>query len=220
MSSRVDPFSRLVVGTAALGALAIIFAMIELRRENASWGVRNLATLPASSSSIAPSESGRVGVSSAAPAPARPPKATPDQPALRPVVSTALPTERSPLADKLHDANQTGMEDLKVVMNLFAHYRERFGGFPTGEDNASIVNALTGNNPSQMAFIERDHRAIDAQGQLLDRWGTPLFFHLIASDALEIRSAGPDNSLYTADDLVTASLRAKHALADADPYDD
>ena len=80
-----------------------------------------------------------------------------------------------------------------------------------GEDNATFVNALTGRNPSRLAFLPRSHAAIDAQGQLLDRWGKPFFFHLLGRDALEIRSAGPDRELYTADDLVKASPKAKEA---------
>jgi hypothetical protein len=219
MIARVDPFSRLVVGTAALGVIATIFAMLELRRDAAEWAARKT-----SSASLFESRTpGNASSKDACPAmPTRPPKltVTPDRPAVRPVASPAVATERSPLADKLHGSEQGGMEDLKIVMNLFAHYRERFGGFPTGEDNATIVNALTGNNPGQMAFLEREHRAIDAQGQLLDRWSTPLHFHLIASDALEIRSAGPDHAMYTADDLVTASQQAERRRADIDPLDD
>jgi hypothetical protein len=131
----------------------------------------------------------------------------------RPAVASLPPpreSERSHLADQLHAPNRTGMEDLSVVLNLFTHYRTRFQGYPVGEDNATFVNALTGNNPGRLAFISRDHPAIDAQGQLLDRWGEPFFFHLLGHDALEIRSAGPDRELYTPDDLLTASPAARN----------
>jgi hypothetical protein len=103
------------------------------------------------------------------------------------------------------------MQDVSVVMNLFAQYRKRFQGYPVGEDNATFVNALTGNNPGRLAFIGRDHPAIDAQGRLLDRWGEPFFFHLLGKDELEIRSAGPDRKLYTEDDLLTASPAVQSA---------
>jgi hypothetical protein len=129
------------------------------------------------------------------------------------VSSVASPPEegRSPLADELYAANRSGMEDLAVVLNLFTHYRSRFQGYPVGEDNATFVNALSGNNPGRLAFIRRDHPAIDAQGQLLDRWGEPFFFHLVERDSLEIRSAGPDRELYTQDDLLTASPTLQNA---------
>jgi hypothetical protein len=132
------------------------------------------------------------------------PQIVADQPAL-----ASLPPPRgeepSHLADKLHSPDRTGAEDLSVVMNLFAQYRSRFRGYPVGEDNAAFVNALAGNNPGRLAFIGRNHPAIDAQGQLLDRWGEPYFFHILGRDALEVRSAGPDRELYTADDLLEAS---------------
>jgi hypothetical protein len=115
------------------------------------------------------------------------------------------------LADELHSEERTGVEDLAVVLNLFTHYRTRFQGYPVGEDNATFVNALTGNNPGHLAFISRDHPAIDAQGRLLDRWGEPFFFHLLGREELEIRSAGPDRELYTPDDLLTASPAVRNA---------
>ena len=123
---------------------------------------------------------------------------------------------RSPLADELHSEERTGVEDLAVVLNLFTHYRTRFQGYPVGEDNATFVNALTGSNPGHLAFISRDHPAIDAQGRLLDRWGEPFFFHLLGREELEIRSAGPDRQLYTADDLLTASPAVRNAALASD----
>lgn len=118
-------------------------------------------------------------------------------------------SERSPLADKLNAPTQTGRQDVAVVLNLCAEYRKRFHGFPVGEDNASFVNALSGRNPARLAFLPRDHSAIDAQGQLLDRWGKPYFFHLLSRDALEIRSSGPDREIYTPDDVVIQSPQAR-----------
>lgn len=111
----------------------------------------------------------------------------------------------SRLADKLNAREGSGVEDLRIVFDLFRHYREEYGGFPTGEDNAAIVNALTGNNPQRMAFIPREHPAINAQGEMVDRWQKPLFFHIIGSDAVEIRSAGPDGEMYSPDDLLQRS---------------
>ena len=202
MSAKDKPFSRLKLGTVVLGAIALAFVMAELRRDNEPWATRRKLTTFAPTVSMGDSAARE----SQFPKTGRhPPKATPDRAAILPPVVERAPSEHSPIADNLHSPDRTGIEDMRVVMNLFTHYRDQFGGYPTGEDNATMMNALTGNNPSHMAFINRGHRAIDAQGQLLDRWGSPLFFHLVARDALEIRSAGPDNEFYTADDLVTAS---------------
>jgi hypothetical protein len=133
-----------------------------------------------------------------------PPTADPSRPALVPLPVPAT-LGRSPLADALHDPKRTGQDDLEIVLNLFSHYRQSFKAFPAGDDNASFVNALAGNNPSRTAFLPPAHPAIDAAGRLVDRWQQPYFFHLLGRDALEIRSAGPDRQLYTDDDQLIAS---------------
>ncbi len=43
---------------------------------------------------------------------------------------------------------------------------------------------------------------VNDNGELVDRWGTPYFFHQISGADTEIRSAGPDKIMYTADDIV------------------
>lgn len=139
-------------------------------------------------------------------APAMPrPQVEPERPAVRRLDPPRSATPRSPLADNLHAASSDGRKDVAIVFNLFAHYRERFGGLPTGEDNAAFVNALTGNNPLRLAFIDRTHPAINARGELMDRWGKAFVFHLESRDRIDVRSAGPDGELYTADDLVQGS---------------
>jgi hypothetical protein len=52
-----------------------------------------------------------------------------------------------------------------------------------------------------------DLASIDAQGRLLDRWGTPYFFHAVSRTELEIRSAGPDGKLGTDDDVPLPEAR-------------
>lgn len=140
-------------------------------------------------------------------APAMPrPQVEPERPAVRRLDPPhSAPAPRSPLADDLNAANGDGRKDVAIVFTLFARYRERFGGFPTGEDNAAFVNALTGNNPLRLAFIDRTHPAINARGELVDRWGKVFVFHLVSRDRIDVRSAGPDGELYTTDDLVKAS---------------
>ena len=39
-------------------------------------------------------------------------------------------------------------------------------------------------------------------GRLVDRWGSPWLVHPLSSDVIQLRSAGPDRRLFTADDLV------------------
>ncbi len=69
--------------------------------------------------------------------------------------------------------------------------------------NASIMNSLKGENPHGLRFISPTHPLLNEQGELLDRWNTPLQFHAKSMTQIEIRSAGPDQKLYTEDDVVS-----------------
>jgi hypothetical protein len=44
--------------------------------------------------------------------------------------------------------------------------------------------------------------SMNSNGELMDRWGTPIFFHALSKDQMEIRSAGPDRVMWTADDVI------------------
>jgi len=93
--------------------------------------------------------------------------------------------------------------DLVLLNNVFTNWRLDFPrtGNPFGE-NSDITSALTGNNPLRLAYIPPAHPAINAQGELSDRWGTPFRFHALAGDRMELRSAGPDKKFGTPDDTL------------------
>jgi hypothetical protein len=67
--------------------------------------------------------------------------------------------------------------------------------------NEDWADALRGRNPTHERFLSDSHRALNTNHQLVDRWGTPLFFHALGGGRFELRSAGPDRQLWTADDL-------------------
>ena len=63
---------------------------------------------------------------------------------------------------------------------------------------------LDGENPKQAKFLKpEDGMRTNPNGELIDPWGTPYFFHQLSGHEMEIRSAGPDKIMWTADDLVT-----------------
>ena len=66
------------------------------------------------------------------------------------------------------------------------------------EDWAALFR---GRNTAHERFLPDRSIAFNAQGQLIDRWGTPLFFHALGNRRYELRSAGPDQKLWTDDDL-------------------
>lgn len=94
-------------------------------------------------------------------------------------------------------------DDLHAV----AHALENLALLVKGNDpfrlgaNEEFADALKGRNKAQIRFLRDDHPAFNEKGQLVDRWKTPLYIHAASRDRLEIRSAGPDQKMWTEDDL-------------------
>ncbi|MBC7369351.1 MAG: hypothetical protein H7343_21495 [Undibacterium sp.] len=93
--------------------------------------------------------------------------------------------------------------DLVLLNDVFNNWRLDFPrtGNPFG-GNSDITAALVGDNPLRLPYIPRSHPAINAAGELCDRWGTPFRFHALAGDRMELRSAGPDKKFGTPDDAL------------------
>jgi len=88
---------------------------------------------------------------------------------------------------------------MRTAVQLYGH---TFGGNPVGT-NPEITSALNGNNPKQIKFLQPDSgMRINGNGELIDPWGTPVFFHQLSGSQTEIRFAGPDRKMWTSDDLV------------------
>ena len=84
---------------------------------------------------------------------------------------------------------------------MLRDFRTRMGGNPTGT-NAEIMKGVMGGNPANAVLGPPEGQQINEQGELIDRWGTPYFFHQLTAEQMEIRSAGPDRKMWTTDDVV------------------
>lgn len=71
---------------------------------------------------------------------------------------------------------------------------------PLGFDT-DLARALADPDLMGEAALPPTHPALRA-GRLVDRWGSPWLVHPWSSDVIQLRSAGPDRRLFTADDLV------------------
>ena len=92
---------------------------------------------------------------------------------------------------------------LRVLDNIqFAlrDYRSALGENPVGT-NAEITSSLLGNNRKQAKVPLPEGANVNTTGEMLDLWGTPYFFHQQSATKMEIRSAGPDQKMWTLDDL-------------------
>jgi hypothetical protein len=123
----------------------------------------------------------------------------------RPTPATATPEtppeQRSTLADGLNAPDGNIQRDFRIIEDVLIAWRSNYPqyGNPVGENN-EITDLLTGNNSLHLALIPKDHPAVNADGELCDRWGTPFRFHQLSGDRMEIRSAGPDRKFGSADD--------------------
>ncbi len=91
--------------------------------------------------------------------------------------------------------------DLEKVSLMLRDYRTLMGENPVGS-NAEIMQAVMGGNPRGARLGPPEGQNINANGELVDAWGTPYFFHQLSADHMEIRSAGPDLKMWTDDDIV------------------
>ena len=106
---------------------------------------------------------------------------------------------------------RSGADDLRLVRGVLEHF------WRTSKDpdqlvlgsNEDLLRGLAGDNSLGIEFVSKRNKFLDTEGRLLDRWGSPLFFHANSVTDIEIRSNGPDRIRYTDDDLVS---RAKSSL--------
>jgi hypothetical protein len=85
---------------------------------------------------------------------------------------------------------------------LIHNYHAALGENPVGT-NPEIAAALQGKNSKQINFLADSGLRLNGKGELIDGYGTPFFFHQLSAHEMEIRSAGPDKVMWTADDLIT-----------------
>ena len=98
--------------------------------------------------------------------------------------------------------NLPGETVLENVRSTLRNYGSMFDGNPVGT-NPEITAALDGDNPKGVHFLDAEKgMRLNSKGELVDPWGTPYFFHQLSGTETEIRSAGPDKQMWTADDLV------------------
>jgi hypothetical protein len=84
---------------------------------------------------------------------------------------------------------------------MIRDYRSIAGENPVGT-NAEIMEAVMGKNPKQAKLGPPEGMQLNEKGELIDRWGTPYFFHQLSRDHMEIRSAGADKIMWTDDDPI------------------
>ncbi len=141
-------------------------------------------------------------------------------------IQTSLNTRNDPNAwfdeaEVLARAGQAEIVYLEQLGALLIQYvgitKER--GYPTGL-NYEITNQLLGQNSAQLAVLDADHPRVSVNGEIIDSWGTPYYFHSETSSDISIQSAGPDLLQYTEDDIVYEELNQLAGLVESGTVDD
>ena len=135
----------------------------------------------------------------------QPPVSTPTAPP--PQLIGAAPTAPPPIGNQIlshyGDPATPPREDLTWMSRALLNFSTLVKGpqpLPLGA-NEEIAAALMGKNSARLVFLQPPPPALITAQQLIDRRGTPLYFHAESKDRIDIRSAGPDKQLWTADDL-------------------
>lgn len=182
--------SFLVPAFILIAAVAVLlFHNLNTRKSSteqmASPGRTGNPSAPQNNSTNVPAVlSGGTGANATAPTDLASRAASPNPPAINETQTLAPPTV---------------LDNLRVAMHK---YGSTFGENPVGT-NPEITAALTGRNPRQINFITPESGLrVNENGEMVDAWGTPFFFHQLSGVEMEIRSAGPDKIMWTSDDLV------------------
>ena len=129
------------------------------------------------------------------------PASKPNKPVAPDVHHPTPPAPATPPPPANPEVTALAAIEVDKVGLMLRDYRTRMGENPTGT-NAEIMKAVMGGNPKKARLGPPEGQQINGNGELVDRWGTPYFFHQMSKNDMEIRSAGPDQQLWTADDIV------------------
>lgn len=199
----MNPLGKKLYPFVILLAVAIgIFWGIHSRRKTPATSVSsNLTNRASAATSVYSPSTNRVPVATA-PANASTDSIAPSLVPATPATTVNGPEKPYQIGSAAAPPSMDPMTLLGNVRHVINDYGSMFGGNPVG-NNAEITAALNGDNPKGVKFLREDAgMRVNGQGELVDAWGTPFFFHQLSGTETEIRSAGPDRKMYTADDLV------------------
>lgn len=212
----MPPPARSRIATAVMLLLVIVggaFVMRWLGRPEGNGQDRpptGVAPMPSASASAEVADTGRAAASKTS-------VSLPDSRFERLADGRSLVVESVEASREIHSPQLQPEVDLDVLDSIFALYRWAYRENPEGGENRELVAALTGQNPHRLVFIAPDHPSLNPAGELLDRWGTPYFFHKISDQVIDVSSAGPDRRLWSQDDLTLGYTESYQATNSPTP---
>jgi len=90
--------------------------------------------------------------------------------------------------------------EVDSLFEAFHKFKTIVGKYPTGS-NADIAKSIReGNNEKKLMIMAVKDSQLNAKGEIVDPWGTPLKIYFAQNEVL-IRSAGPNRQFEDAKDL-------------------
>lgn len=105
-----------------------------------------------------------------------------------------------PVAGPVAPTPPEALGNIGRVDRLLRDYLARLNEYPVGS-NAEITAMLMGRNAKSIKFLVPGEAPLNDKNELVDHWQTPYFFHQVSGTRMEVRSAGPDREMWTADDV-------------------
>ena len=157
----------------------------------------NGVKIPAGSSLVVPPPAPKTAPASPSGSPASPVPVATMTPAPKPPVAEEPAAEPpKPIGDR-----KKFKDEMQSISFMLRDYRTLMDGNPVGS-NAEIMKAIMGGNSKHARLGPPEGQKLNENGELVDRWGTPYFFHQQSATEMEIHSAGPDKIMWTTDDIV------------------
>jgi type II secretory pathway pseudopilin PulG len=93
------------------------------------------------------------------------------------------------------------IQRLGQVQAAALNYYTEYSVYPVAPDNVTLIQKLTNDNPRHIEFLSLKPSDQNAQGEMLDPWRTPIEMSVTEEGKFHWRSAGPDKTFGTADDI-------------------
>lgn len=115
------------------------------------------------------------------------------------------PLDRSQLSDYAlvlddPDADESDVKGALYQILSTIRFLGTEKSYPAGL-NVEVTNALLGVNSRKVGYLPMDSLRINENGELVDEYDTPYWFHGGSSGNLTITSAGADKQMHTEDDV-------------------
>ncbi len=118
-------------------------------------------------------------------------------------VRATLRMERGPVTGvEIVAAQESRVANLeKQIQTACTAYMAEYGTLPSTAENYQLIKILKKDNPRGIIFLNTSPQDMNANGELIDPWGTPLRITFDSNSKVHAISAGPDKVFGTPDDV-------------------